>query len=225
MREIKEYSCAEVNLDYVLRQAVIQMHAIIRVFDKDGYLIRKYGVLDDDKDPVMRDTDFFRLLMGYGWQDCPHLYYEYDQVITAVIQMDLGWVMVIGPVSLVPVYKELNQKMIMVHHLDPTDRYRLSYCSREFFVCGLLVVFHALTGQELSVDDIWEKNFMNSEMKKRLEQNLVETTIMHQEKEMPRAPYNMERREMECITKGDKEGLRKVISEMDVGERGILAVD
>ena len=225
MREVKEYRCAEVNLDYVLRQAVIQMHAVIRVFDKSGYLIRKYGMLDDDKDPVMRDTDFFRLLMGYGWQDCPHLYYEYDQVISAVIQMDLGWVMIIGPVSLVPVYKELNQKIIRCHHLDPADGYRLPYCSREFFVCGLLSVFHMITGQELSVDDVWEKNFMNREMKKRLEQNLVETTIMHQEKETPRTPYNMERREMDCISKGDKEGLRKVISEMDVGERGILAAD
>ena len=56
MREVKEYRGAEVNLDYVLRQAVIQMHAVIRVFDKSGYLIRKYGILDDDKDPVMRDT-------------------------------------------------------------------------------------------------------------------------------------------------------------------------
>ena len=173
----------------------------------------------------MRDTDFFRKLMGYGWQDCPHLYYEYDQVITAVIQMDLGWVLIIGPVSLVPVYKELNQKIILGHHLDPADGYRLSYCSREFFVCGLLSVFHMITGQELSVDDVWEKNFMNSEMKNRLEQKLVETTILRQEQELTRTPYNMERRELDCISKGDKEGLRKVISEIDVGERGILAAD
>lgn len=225
MREVKEYRCAAVNLDYVLRQAVIQMHAVIRVFDKGGYLIRKYGMLDDDKDPVMRDTDFFRVLMGYGWQDCPHLYYEYDQVISAVIQMDLGWVMIIGPVSLVPVYKELNQKMITGHHLDPADGYRLSYCSREFFVCGLLAVFHMITGLELSVDDVWERNFMDGEMKKRLERNLVETTIMRQENEMSRTPYNMERRELDCISKGDKDGLKKVISETDVGERGILAAD
>ena len=146
-------------------------------------------------------------------------------MISAVIQMDLGWVMIIGPVSLAPVYKELNQKMIMGHHLDPADGFRLSYCSREFFFCGLLSVFHMITGLELSVDDVWEKNFMNSEMKKRLEQNLVEVTIMHQEKETSRTPYNMERRELDCISKGDKEGLRKVISETDVGERGILAAD
>lgn len=214
-----------IDLNYLLSKYVLELHAVIRIFDKEGYVLEKYGMLDDDKDPVMRDTDFFRLLFGYGWEDCPQLYYDCEQVAYVVIRMSYGCRMIIGPVSLVPVYAELNKLVIQTHYLNPDDGFRLSYCSRELFFAGVLNIFHLLTGVKMTTDELWERNFMDTDMKNRLEQNLVETIIKRQEQEAAHTPYNQELREMKSITAGNVEALRQVIAEPSVGERGVLSSD
>lgn len=215
----------KLDFNYIVSKFVVQMHAIIRVFDKDGYILEKYGSLDDDKDPVMWDTDFFRVLFGYGWKDCPHLYYDCEQIVYVVMTMEYGCTMIIGPVSMVPVTAELNRFVIQNHHLNPADEFRLPYCSREYFFPNVLMLFHLLTGIKLTMDELWERNFMSSELKNRLEQNLVETIISRQEQELAHTPYNQEVRELKSIQEGDIEGLRQVIAEPTVGERGILSTD
>lgn len=215
----------KLNFNYLVSKFVVQMHAVIRVFDKDGYILEKYGMLDDDKDPVMWDTDFFRLLFGYGWRDCPHLYYDCEQIVYVVMAMDYGCTMIIGPVSMVPVSPELNKFVIQNHHLNPADGFRLSHCAREYFFSNVLALFHLLTGIEMTTDELWERNFMNTELKNRLEQNLVETIISRQEQEAAHTPYNQEVRELKSIQEGDSEALRQVIAEPAVGERGLLSTD
>lgn len=225
MYKINDCISDSIDLSYLLRKCVLELRAVIRVFDKDGYILEKYGTLDDDKDPVMRDTDFFRLLFGLGWEDCPQLYYDCEQVVYVVMRMNYGCKMIIGPVSLVPVYAELNKLVIQTHFLNPEDEFRLSYCSREYFFAGVLDIFHLLTGLKVSTDELWERNFMDESMKNRLEQNLVETIISRQEQEAAHTPYNQERREMKSIEEGNMEALRQVLVEPTVGERGALSSD
>lgn len=225
MIEINDCVSNSIDLNYLLSKFVLELHAVIRVFDKDGYILAKYGMLDDDKDPVMRDTDFFRLLFGYGWQDCPQLYYDCEHVVYVVIRMNYGCRMIIGPVSLVPVYAELNKLVIQTHYLNPEDGFRLSHCSREYFFACVLNIFHLVTGLKKTTDELWERNFMDEGMKNRLEQNLVETIISRQEQEAAHTPYNQEMREMKSIEEGNVEALRQIIAEPVVGERGVLSSD
>lgn len=223
MKKVDDYTTAPVNLDFILRQTAYQIQTTIRVFDKNRKLIKRYGMIEDDTDPVLCDPEFFEKLMVYGWKDCPHLFYEYEKVAYAVIQMKQGWVMVMGPVSMEPVHQELNQKIIQGHHLK--DSFRMSFCSRQSFVGGLMIVFHIVTGKKLNVDDIWEKNFINEDMRNKIEQNLVETILMHQEQEMPHTPYTLEKLALQCVSRGDKEGLKKALSDTQMSEQGILALD
>ncbi len=225
MVDLNDCISETIDFRYIVSKFVVQTHAVIRVFDKDGYILEKFGSLDDDKDPVMWDTDFFRILFGYGWKDCPHLYYDCEQIVYVVIRMAYRCTMIIGPVSLVPVYAELNKQVIQNHHLNPEDGFRLSFCSREYFFSNILALFHLVTGIKMTTDELWERNFLNSEMRNRLEQNLVETMISRQEQEVAHTPYNQEVRELKSITEGDVEALRQVIAEPTVGERGQLSSD
>ena len=225
MFDVNDCISNSIDLNYLLGKFVLELRAVIRIFDKDGYILQKYGILDDDKDPVMWDTDFFRLLFGYGWQDCPQPYFEGEHVVYVVIRMDYGCRMIIGPVSQVPVYAELNKMVIQTHHLNPEDEFRLSYCSREYFFSCVLTIFHLVTGLKVTTDELWERNFMDQGMKDKLEQNLVETIISRQEQEAAHTPYNQEMREMKSIEEGNVEVLRQVIAEPVVGERGVLSSD
>ena len=154
MFDVNDCVSDSIDLNYLLGKFVLELRAVIRIFDKDGYILQKYGILDDDKDPVMWDTDFFRLLFGYGWQDCPQPYFEGEHVVYVVIRMDYGCRMIIGPVSLVPVYAELNKMVIQTHHLNPEDEFRLSYCSREYFFSCVLTIFHLVTGLKVTTDEL-----------------------------------------------------------------------
>lgn len=224
MRGINDYAAAKVELDFILRQISIQTHMTIRVFGKNKKLIKKYGRIEDDNDPVMCDEEFFEKLFAYGWKDCPHLYYEFNRVVYAVIQIKYGGVMILGPVSLDPVRQELSKKVIQEHHLKEDGGFRLSHCVSQTFVSGLLIVLHMLTGKKVNVDTIWEKNFINEDMRYKIEQTLVETRLKRQEQELPHTPYTLEKLAQQCLTNGDKEGLKNALVDTKMSEYGILSL-
>jgi AraC-like DNA-binding protein len=225
MFDVNTFLSDSIDFRYLLRKFVLELHAVIRIFDKDGQLLEKYGMLEEENDPVLQDTAFLQQLLTYGWKDCPGLYYEYEYVVYVTIRMSGDCRMIIGPVSLRPVTADLNKLVIKAHQMKPEGGFRLSYCSREYFFASMLSIFHLLTGQKKTIDEVWERNFMNREMKNRLEQNLMETIIHRQNQEAAHTPHNQEMLEMKCIREGDGETLRQTIKEPVTGQRGLVSTD
>ena len=88
----------------------------------------------------------------------------------------------------------------------------------------LLIHWH-LTGEELTVAEILEKNRQTFSVSSKLYEKISEDLFSAQENVEHHNPYEQELRELDSIEKGDTEALARSISETYSGEIGILAKD
>ena len=44
------------------------------------------------------------------------------------------------------------------HHISDETGFRLSFCELKVFVSGILMLYHMITGKELTINDLWQKN-------------------------------------------------------------------
>lgn len=93
----------------------------------------------------------------------------------------------------------------------------------EAFVSCILLLFAQITGKELTLAEFWEGNKEQYQKVGQIQERISEDIFIRQENFGPHNPYEKELRELDSIRNGDKESLRKSLSETYEGEYGILA--
>lgn len=98
-----------------------------------------------------------------------------------------------------------------------------AFCSLDAFVSGCLLLYWYLTGKEMTVCELWDRNRENYEKVRMIRKRISEDMFYRQENFGRHNPGEQELRELESIKNGDREALRDSISETYEGAIGILA--
>ena len=99
----------------------------------------------------------------------------------------------------------------------------LSFCELKVFVSGILMLYHMITGKELTINDLWQKNGIRETDIIEVKGQISSVIFEHQEQELPHNPYDQEVRELDSIRHGDVEMLNRSLAETYRGEVGQLA--
>lgn len=129
-----------------------------------------------------------------------------------------------GPVSIEIPGKELTDYMFQTHHLSEAG-FRLPYCDIKTFGACVLTIHHFLTGEEMSLDELWRKNELQDYDVDETMASVSNVIFQRQEYELPHNPYDQEVREMDSIRRGDLEMLKQSLKESYRGEEGQLSKD
>ena len=100
-----------------------------------------------------------------------------------------------------------------------------AFCSLDAFISGCLLLHWYLTGEEMTVCELWDRSRENYEKVRMIRKRISEDMFYRQENFGRHNPGEQELRELESIKNGDRDALRASISETYEGKIGILAKD
>lgn len=177
-----------------------------------AYLVKKY--MEEKKD----------------MEKYPYLVNLCQGVTTAVVEDQNGELYLIGPVSFVE-YKQVDLKKFITQECGmqketSEEAYvlpKIPYCSRDRFGITVLLVHHMLTGQELSLEELWRLNGEKINENHIHERKVGSVLFERMEFENPHNPYDQEVRELNSIRNGDLESFQKSIRETYAGSEGRLS--
>lgn len=98
-------------------------------------------------------------------------------------------------------------------------------CQTENFTFALLLIYHCLTGEEMSESELWMINEMDQIETESAKREVTKIVFSRQENENPHNPYEQELREMDSIRAGNPQLLKACWKEVYQGQVGILAKD
>lgn len=128
-----------------------------------------------------------------------------------------------GPVSTEKHTKDSEHYLMQHHHISDETGFRLSFCELKVFGSGILMLYHMITGKELTINDLWQKNGIRETDIIEVKGQISSVIFEHQEQELPHNPYDQEVRELDSIRHGDVEMLNRSLAETYRGEVGQLA--
>lgn len=130
---------------------------------------------------------------------------------------------VVGPVSTEKHTKDSEHYLMQHHHISNETGFRLSFCELKVFGSGILMLYHMITGKELTINDLWQKNGIRETDIIEVKGQISSVIFEHQEQDLPHNPYDQELRELDSIRHGDVEMLNRSLAETYRGEVGQLA--
>lgn len=156
----------------------------------------------------------------------PYLINLYQGVTTAVLQTMEEELYIIGPVSFVE-YKQLDLaefiKKECAESFEMQEIPKVAYCSRDRFGTTVLLAYHMLTGEELSLEELRSQNGEKINENHIHERKVGSVLFERMESENPHNPYDQEVRELNSIRNGDMESFQKSIRETYAGSEGRLS--
>lgn len=210
------------NIEYICKQMVRVLHCDIVQLDKSGTIYKSYGNMAKLSNPLFTDPDFLNRINTRENKDYPDIFTEKQNIFYALLQMDNGRI-IIGPISIEKQRTDLNRYMIETHHISEKTGFQLSFCELKVFGAGVLMLYHFITGNELSLNELWQKNEIKSSDVAEIKESVSNVIFEHQENVQPHNPYDQELRELDSIRNGDVERLKESIAETYRGEVGQLA--
>lgn len=210
------------NLEYVCNQMIRIIHCSICCIHEDGGVGTCLGDSVAEMNPILTDTKFREQIFHREIKPYPDIFYEHDSIFYAVFPIETGK-LVIGPVSIERPGKEVTDYMIRTHQISENVGFRLAYCEMKTFGSSILMIHHFLTGEELSLDELWRKNELKEKDISETLASVSNVIFQRQEYEMPHNPYDQEVRELDSIRRGDIEMLKQSLGETYRGEVGRLA--
>lgn len=60
--------------------------------------------------------------------------------------------------ALKSIQKDSEHYLMQHHHISDETGFRLSFCELKVFGSGILMLYHMITGKELTINDLWQKN-------------------------------------------------------------------
>lgn len=211
------------NLEYICSQIIKITHSSICHIHKDGKPGKCFGSHADEQNPVLADTAFREQILSGEPRTYPYIFCEYSTIFYAIFPIESGK-LVMGPVSIAIPGKELTDYMLQTHHLSEAG-FRLPYCDIKTFGACVLMLHHFLTGEEMSLDELWRKNELQDYDVDETRASVSNVIFQRQEYELPHNPYDQEVRELDSIRRGDVEMLRQSLKETYQGEEGRLSKD
>lgn len=209
-------------MEYIYKQMVRVLHCNIIYINSFGEIEKAYGDMVEKCSPLFTDSKFLSEIHKREKKDFPDMLYEKDSILYAIIPLERGKI-VVGPISTEKQTADLNKYMIQTHEISEEAGFKLSFCELKVFGAGVLMLYHWISGSELSLSELWKKNEIEELDIAEIKGSVSEVIFQHQERELPHNPYDQELREMDSIRHGDVEMLRRSLSETYRGEVGRLA--
>ena len=172
--------------------------------------------------PLFTDPEFLSAVHERERKDYPDLFYEKDTILYAVVSLENAKI-VAGPVSTEKHTKDSEHYLMQHHHISDETGFRLSFCELKVFGSGILMLYHMITGKELTINDLWQKNGIRETDIIEVKGQISSVIFEHQEQELPHNPYDQEVRELDSIRHGDVEMFNRSLAETYRGEVGQLA--
>ena len=211
---------------FFYEQIVNIMCCPIFIYDANGKLLEKIG----------SDSREWWLWLGYDREkaqsilsekkEYPVIYTGSKEYTAAVFYDEKeNVVLAAGPVMF-----GLPAEQKAEHEYEARNRKKIgrkedtpAFCSLDVFVSGCLLLYWYLTGREMTVCELWDRNRENYEKVRMIRKRISEDMFYRQENFGRHNPGEQELRELESIKNGDREALRDSISETYEGAIGILA--
>ena len=210
------------NLEYICEQMVRILHGNITCISKSGAIEACYGDMAAQCNPLFTDPEFLSAVHERERKDYPDLFYEKDTILYAVVSLENAKI-VAGPVSTEKHTKDSEHYLMQHHHISNETGFRLSFCELKVFGSGILMLYHMITGKELTINDLWQKNGIRETDIIEVKGQISSVIFEHQEQDLPHNPYDQELRELDSIRHGDVEMLNRSLAETYRGEVGQLA--
>lgn len=210
------------NLEYIYEQMVRILHGNITCISESGAIEACYGDMAAQCNPLFTDPEFLSAVHERERKDYPDLFYEKDTILYAVVSLENAKI-VAGPVSTEKHIKDSEHYLMQHHHISDETGFRLSFCELKVFGSGILMLYHMITGKELTINDLWQKNGIRETDIIEVKGQISSVIFEHQEQELPHNPYDQEVRELDSIRHGDVEMLNRSLAETYRGEVGQLA--
>ena len=233
------------NLEYICKQMVHILHGNITCINASGEIEACYGDMAVQCNPLFTDSEFLVAVHDRERKDYPDLFYEKDTILYAVISLENSEIqskvddepegriraaekkhfakIVVGPVSTEKHTKDSEYYLMRHHHISDETGFRLSFCELKVFGSGILMLYHMITGKELTINDLWQKNGIRETDIIEVKGQIFSAIFEHQEQDLPHNPYDQEVRELDSIRHGDVEMLNRSLAETYRGEVGQLA--
>lgn len=223
------------KLEYICEQIVRILHSNITCIGESGKIEFSYGDMTVQCNPLFTDEEFEDFIYKREIKEYPEVLSENDTILYAVISLKNNAKnkdddkeqhirkIVIGPVCTEKHVRDSELYLVRKHHIKDTAGFRLSFCELKVFGSGILMFYHLITGKELSLNNLWQKNGIQETDIIEVKEQVSSTIFERQEQELPHNPYDQELREMDSIRHGDVEMLNHSLSETYRGEVGQLA--
>lgn len=221
------------NLKYICEQMVRILHSNITCISESGKIEFCYGDMTAQCNPLFTDEEFLAFIHKHEIKEYPELWSENDTILYAVISLETSdknkdeekyiRKIVIGPVCTEKRVRDSELYLVKQHHIKDTMGFRLSFCELKVFGSGILMLYYMITGKELTLNDLWQKNGIQETDIIEAKERVSSTIFERQEQELPHNPYDQELRELDSIRHGDVEMLNRSLSETYRGEVGQLA--
>lgn len=210
------------NFEYICNQMVKVLHCNICCIDANGEIEKCFGASAGDANPLFTDEAFRKKILQREAKEYPDVFYEKNGILYAVFSTDTGK-LAAGPVRIERTGRELTDYTIQMHPVSENAGFGTAYCTMQTFGSGVLMLYHLLTGNEMSLDELWRKNELNNVDVREAFASVSRVIFERQEYELPHNPYDQEIRELDSIRRGDMEMLKRSLSETYKGEVGRLS--
>ena len=211
---------------FFYEQIVNIMCCPIFIYDANGKLLEKIGSdsrewwlwLGYDREKarsiLLQKKEYPVIYSGNKEYTAAVFYDEKENVVLAA-----GPVMFGLPAEQKAEHEDENRNRKKIGRKEDTP----AFCSLDAFVSGCLLLYWYLTGKEMTVCELWDRNRENYEKVRMIRKRISEDMFYRQENFGRHNPGEQELRELESIKNGDREALRDSISETYEGAIGILA--
>ena len=214
----------EKNIDFACEQLVNIVHGEVTRIFPTGKIIKKYGIETEKKGILELDADMQKKICLREKKEIPEIIMESKYVIYAILYCGNERIL-IGPVSIQKNLEEVVFSFSRQHGIKSEDNYNLGYCELKVFGSAVLLGYHILSGNLITLEELWNANGnLNSDLE-NVNREVSKIIFERQEYDTPHNPYDQEIREMNSITQGNVEMLKASIRESYKGQEGRMAED
>ena len=200
------------------------LQAPVRIYDPGGEKLRMYMGGGEQQDVLDLDRELLSALLEKGREMNPALHLEANEVIYSVIS-SRDSVYIMGPCCLSRDPVSAATSLVKRHRMDPVRPYRLPrvplYCFEEYTA----MLFEALTGGTVEIEELSLRCFCDGPFEQALNEKVHRVFHSLHETAAAHNPYSQEAREQENIRTGNLEGLYKSFQESCAGAVGKLSPD
>lgn len=218
------------NINYICSQMVRMLHCNIIILNEQNEIEKYYGDMANESNPLLTDMEFLKKTAERPPKEYPDLLCEKNSILYAILSLEkenapfMGLEkLILGPISTEKNTRELEQYIIKEHHVRDDIGFRLPFCELKVFGAGILMLYHLISGGEMSLNELWQKNEIDVSDISKTQEKVSQVIFQRQEREVPHNPYDQELREMDSIRQGNVKMLEQSLGETYRGEVGQLA--
>lgn len=200
------------------------VHAPIRVYDRTGTMTAVFVDRGEQQDVLSCDQAMQDALLALARPGAPVLHLELGEILYGVLGTD-EQVYILGPCCLGADPAAAARLLARRHRMDVKKPIRIPRVALDHFCEVFLILYEALTGQTVSLDELYLQSFAGDEFIRATQGKLQSVLYGLRETGAVHNPYAQEAREQNAIQNGDLDALYRSFQETYTGQIGTLARD